>query len=385
MLVGIEASAAVAGRRAGVGHYVANLAAALQRVSGDDVQFLYFSNRYDPATAHDGVALPAQAVYARDRLPSRTLWLQTALPRSLGRVRPDVCHFPNNLAPIQGSISRPFVVTMHDMSVYRYPACQPLKTVLVHRALLPRIARRDCIILADSASAREDILEYLHLPGDRVRVVHLGVDSRYSPTPEFEDRDVLAEYRLTFPYILAVGTVEPRKNQARLIEAFAALVRQERIPHHLVLAGGPGWKDRGIRAALRQSNLGGRIHALGYVAGAHLPALYRGAEAFAFPSLYEGFGLPALEALASGTPTLVSTDPALREVTGDAALSVDPRRAEDIAGGLLTLLRDGRLAGYLRAAGPARARHFTWERCARATLALYREVEAAPWAVSTPA
>lgn len=377
MLIGIEASAAVARRRTGVGHYAANLMAALRRVSGDETEFLYFSNRYDPAAAREGALVPGP-IYEHDRLPSQMAWLQLGLPRSILRTRPDICHFPNHLLPILDLPARPSVVTVHDMSVYRFPWSQPTKAVVVHRALLPLVRRGNCMVVTGSNSARDDILDRLRLPPERVRVVYEGVDPTFSPVSRTEDVDVLAAHGITFPYVLSVGTLEPRKNQSRLIEAFAALVRQERVPHHLVLVGAEGWKDAKLRQQMRRPDMAGRIHALGYVPTAHLPALYRGADAFAFPSLYEGFGLSALEALACGTPALISTDRALREIAGDAALAADPYSVESIGAGLWQLLSDHTLARALEARGVARSRQFTWDRCGAETMGLYREMLGAP-------
>jgi alpha-1,3-rhamnosyl/mannosyltransferase len=174
---------------------------------------------------------------------------------------------------------------------------------------------------------------------------------------------------------LSVGTLEPRKNQARLIDAFSRLVQQERLPHHLAIVGAHGWKEGAIRSHARRSGVVDRIHFLGYVPAADLPGLYRAAAAFAFPSFYEGFGLPVLEALACGVPTLVSTDPALLEVAGaGTVVTADPHSTEDIAAGLWDLLTNEPLVAQLRKRGLIRAAEFSWDRSAAEACQIYREL-----------
>lgn len=380
MLVGIEASAAIAYGRTGVGNYTANLIAGLQRLARThgDLHFIYFSNRFSLDPEENVAGLTPGVIYPHDRLPTSTLWIQAGLARSIVRTRPDICHFPNYLAPLVNPSGRPYVVTMHDMSVYRCPQYQPAKTVVVHRALLPALVRGRCTIVADSESSRQDILHYLKVPEDRVRVVYAGVGSRFGPRADEQEpttEEVCRHHGLHFPYILTVGTLEPRKNHARLIDAFTWLVEQERLPHHLAIVGAHGWKERSIRERARLSSVADRIHFLGFVPGTHLAGLYRGADAFAFPSLYEGFGLPVLEALACGAPTLISTDPALIEVAGqDAALAVDPHSTQDIAGGLYRLLTDEILVARMRIRAFARAGEFSWDKCAAQLYQLYGEV-----------
>ena len=378
MRIGIEATAALEGRRTGVGNYVAQLLAGLEALDagGAGIELTLFANRDAQQGAGSPAGLPRP--YDRDRLPIRTLWMQLGLPRSIARLRPDLCHFPNHLAPVLRRIESPFVVTIHDMAVYRCPRYQPLKTTSIHRALIPAVARRASIVLTVSESARQDILEHLRLPEERVRVVYEGVHAAFHEAPSPSQVQALrARLGLHCPYILSVGTLEPRKNHLGLIEAYERLVRQQRVPHHLVLAGGRGWRNRALLARLTSSGLRDRIHLLGYVQDADLPALYHGADAFAFPSWYEGFGLPVLEAFTCGVPTLISSDPALREVAGlGNALIADPSCPEEMAGALHRLLSDGPLRAALRLRGIRRAREFSWERCARQTLEVYREAAA---------
>jgi glycosyltransferase involved in cell wall biosynthesis len=380
MLVGIEASAALVSRRTGVGNYIANMIGGLQRLSEAraDVDFVYFSNRNGSLPNGNGDATRTVSIYPNGHLPSRMLWMQLSLRRGIARTQPDLCHFPNYLAPLCMGAQSPFLVTMYDMSVYRCAQYQPMKTVAVHRAMIPILARRASLIVTISESARQDILHYLRVPEERVRVIYGGIGQQFQTQTLPDQADtaqVRGRYGLERPYILTVGTLEPRKNHARLIEAFSWLVQQERLPHHLVIAGTHGWKEHQLHERVKRSKVADRIHFLGYVPAADLPGLYRGADVFAFPSLYEGFGLPLLEAFGCGVPSLISSNPALTEVAGEgAAVVVEPHSVQDIAGGLQRLLADADLAASLRARGLARAREFSWDRCAAETFQLYQQV-----------
>lgn len=380
MHVAIDASAALAREPSGVGIYTSRLIAALRRLQRADrnLGLSFLSNCYAIPSGENTSGLVKGDVYPRDRLPTRLVWTQLGVPRSIRRERPDVCHFPNHLAPLMRTTQAPYVVTMHDMSVYRCPEYHTRKTVLVHRAIMPALVRRNCWVVTVSESARRDLVECLRVPEWRTRVVYSGVGEEFLPAAQPHDGEVLAKYGLTRPFVLTVGTLEPRKNHARLVLAFLDAITQHRLPHELVIVGSGGWAGRAPREPSLATSLtadrGARVRLLGYVPSADLPSLYRAATTFAFPSLYEGFGLPVMEALASGTPTLISRDPALVEVTGDAAgVAVDAKSVDDIADGLVRLLVDDDLRAAVRRRGLDRARLFRWDTCARRTLSIYRE------------
>lgn len=379
MLVGIDVSSAITSCRSGVGNYTLSLITQLQQQEATgEACFFYFSNRGDRVFATRAGVASAGTIYPYDRLPWRLVWMQACLPRSIARIKPDLCHFPNHLSPVVGLGATPYLLTIHDMSVYHCPQYHTQKTIAIHRAVMPGAARQARIIVTVSESARQDILHYLRVSPDRVRVVYEGVGPQFQPvTQPDEPRPDEVRWRYSLPerYILTVSTLEPRKNHLRLMDAFRWLVQQERVPHHLVIAGTHGWKDSGLRTWVEQHRLTDRIHFTGYVADADLPGLYRSAEVFAFPSLYEGFGLPVLEAMASGVPCLISTDPALGEIAGTGnALAVDPYSRQEIATGLYRLLSDPELSACLRTRGLARVAAFSWQACADETYRLYREV-----------
>jgi glycosyltransferase involved in cell wall biosynthesis len=379
MRIGFEASA-LQGCKSGVGYYAENLLSGMMSVAPQH-DYVLFSNR-DFGDAP--LPLPGERLCDRSLIPARAAWMQTALPASMRRAAPDVCHFPNYLAPLASPC--PYGVTIHDMTLYITPRFHRFKKLVLDRTLLPHVARRAAGIITVSNSASEDIVRHLRVPREKVRVVMNAVAPIFRPVTDAARLSaVLARYGLTVPYILFVGTIEPRKNIARLVQAFARLKRAG-FPHKLVLVGQPGWHYQPIYAVIERQGIARDVIVTGYVPLEDLPVLYSGAECMAFPSLYEGFGLPVLEAMACGAPVVTSTSSSLAEVAGDAALLVDPYSVEQIADALARIHNDPHVAGDLTSRGLARAARFTWENAARATLDLYETVLAPrPAQVPTPA
>ena len=279
------------------------------------------------------------------------------------------------LPPLTGGRA---LVTVHDLTFLRVPDAADPRLAAFLTAAVPRAVARADHILADSAHTRRDLSELLHVPPDKVSVVYPGVAPRFRRVDDPAAlAAVRARYGLDGPFILGLGTLEPRKNLARLIEAFARLAARG-LPHSLVLAGGRGWLYDPIFAQVERLGVKERVRFLGYVADDDLPALYSLADAFAFPSLYEGFGLPPLEALACGTPTVVSNTSSLPEVVGDAALQVDPTDVDALAEALVRLVTDAALRGRLRAVGPPQAARFSWSAAAAALKAVLHQLSHAP-------
>jgi len=292
----------------------------------------------------------------------------------------DVFHAPDFvLPPVRRART---LVTVHDLSFMRRPECTPSALRSYLNKVVPRSVRRADRVLADSQSTRRDLMELLGAPGDKIQVIYGGVEERFQPVRDQETlAQVRARYRLPEHFILGLGTLEPRKNFERLIIAYARLMgrwpgaeRSVDLPHKLVIAGRRGWLYEEIFTQVRQLGLHNDIIFAGFIADEDLPALYTLADCFAYPSLYEGFGLPPLEAMACGTPVVVSNVASLPEVVGDAGLLVDPEDVEDIARALGRVLTDEGLRRRMIERGLARAREFTWERAARLLLAEYKRV-----------
>jgi len=300
------------------------------------------------------------------RPPIRIAWEQTVLPRKLATLKPDLLHGLAYALPV--GWSGPGVVTIYDLSFLRFPdAFKPANRIYL-TATTRATARRARRILTISEHARRDIVRLLSVPEQRVDVTYPAAEERYRPLP---DRDVEAfrvARRLPDSFVFALGTLEPRKNLVGLLHAYARLPRP-RPP--LYVAGGAGWRFSPIFDTVRQLHLAEDVHWLGYVPEDELPLWYNAARLFAFPSLYEGFGLPVLEAMACGTPVITSTAASLPEVGGKAAVLVPPLDTERIAHEMERVLDDSQLRTEMRAAGRIQASRFSWRAMTDQTVNAY--------------
>lgn len=304
---------------------------------------------------------------------ARILWEQTGLPRQSRRERLDLFHSTVYAGPL---LSRcPQVVTLHDLSFYLFPHLFPPARRAYLQWITRETTRRAEAVIAVSASTARDAVEILNISPDRVRVIPNGVSPDLRPPTEAEVTSLRARYTLPEKYVLYLGTLEPRKNLPVLVQAYA-LARRLGVDHALVLAGGKGWYDEPIYTAIKEAGVGEHVRMPGYIPAEDLAALYGGADLFVYPSLYEGFGLPPLEAMACGTPVLVSNVSAVPEVVGSAGVTVNPREPEQIAAEMVALLGDEERRQMLAAAGLERAAGFSWENTARRTATLYDEVAA---------
>ncbi len=376
MRIGIDYGAAV-WQGAGIGRCARALIAALLRLDRENEYVLLYPRgrrgRPAPFLAHlsrlGHPRLRWRALPLSDH-ELAVLWYRLRLPLPLELLcgRLDLFYSPDSVLPPQLHGRR--VVTTHDLAFHVYPACAVPSLRWYQHGAIPRSVARADLVLADSESTRQDLMRFLHVPPQRVQVLHLGVEPTFRP---LSDRAYLegvrARYRLPERFLLTVGTVEPRKNLPRLLAALAGLPESERLP--LIVAGRPGWLYHESYAAVELLALAPWVRFLGYVPDDDLPALYNLAMALAYPSLYEGFGLPPLEAMACGTPVMTSAVSSLPEVVGEAAVLVEPTDTDSIREGLGRLLADAALRARLRTAGLERARAFTWERAAEKLLAAF--------------
>ena len=355
------------GDTTGVGTYTGQLLAHMLATGEHD--FALLSNRPVAAQQFGG---NGRVTVLADPFPSRLLWMQSVLPRRLGHSQLDLCHYTNSIGPLRSPCR--YVVTIHDMTLSMLPRLHPRRKQFLIRPLIPLVARGAARVITVSNQARDDIMRLLRLPAERVAVIREAAAPNFRPAPAAEQARVRAAYGLNGPYVLYVGTLEPRKNLVRLIRAWRRLHERGVIAHRLVLVGTRGWRDRPIQREIEHA--GTKIVVTGYVPGGDLPALYSAADAFVFPSLAEGFGLPVIEAMACGAPVLVSSVPALRELVADAALAVDPLDEQAIELEIERLLSDAALRAELRRRGLLRAAEFSWTEAARRTMELYRDVAA---------
>jgi glycosyltransferase involved in cell wall biosynthesis len=333
-------------QRTGDETYVSALLAELPKL-GTDLRFAAVTRR--PELVPEGVEpieLPARSQ------PLRMAW---SLPRLLRRVRPALTHFQHVIAP--GSPSRT-VVTIHDLSFERDPALMGARDRFFFRTMVPRSVRRADRVLAVSERTKRDLVEHYGLDEGKVVVTLNGVDPQFRPDGDRRDSD---------PYLLFVGALQPRKEPVVAIEALSLTSSSLR----LVLVGPDKGAERDARNAVSRFGLNGRVEFAGHVTKDELARLYRGAEALVFPSRYEGFGLPVVEAMASGTPVVATAAGAVPEVAGRAAILVDPADPVALAGGIERALSDRK---RLVQAGLEQARKYSWRETARRTLAVYQEL-----------
>ncbi len=295
-----------------------------------------------------------------------------ALGLEIARLRLDLLHSPDFIPPACGY--RCSVITVHDLNFLYYPQFLTAESRRHYNRQIGWAVHRADHILADSYATQADLITWLNVPPEKITTVHLAADPAFRPLPEEETRRAIAQYGLQPGYLLFVGTLEPRKNVPGLLHAYHSLLEQRVTTAPLVLVGRKGWLYDEIFQRVAALGLTGQVRFIHDASDADLPGLYNGAGVLVLPSYYEGFGLPALEALSCGTPVVVANRASLPEVVGEAGLLVDPDDPEALAQALARVLTDGALRARLRELGLAQATRFTWERTARETLTVYRTV-----------
>ncbi len=368
MRIGIDYTSAVR-QRAGIGRYTRGLVRALAQIDHDNAYVLFSAGRSDeedPFPAN----FQRQVVPLNDRHLS-ILWQKLRVPLPIEWItgQLDLYHSPDFvLPPVRRAQT---VLTIHDLSFMRHPECFSPPLLHYLTTAVPRSIRQADLILADSKSTRDDLIDLVAVPAERIRVVYPGLEQEFVPRDEKEIASVRRRYGIERPYILGLGTVQPRKNFARLIEAYHALRGRKDIPHKLVIGGGTGWLGASIIETIDALGLHDDVLMIGYVQDIDLPALYSGAAVFAFPSLYEGFGIPVLEAMACGTPVVAANTSSLPEVAGEAALLVPPTDTAALADALWNVIDDTEIHSTLRERGLQRCRQFDWPSSAAQLLCAY--------------
>ncbi|MDA8151231.1 MAG: glycosyltransferase [Acidithiobacillus sp.] len=373
--VAVEATT-LSGRLAGIGHYTAAL--CQQLVADGEATLAYFTARSwaQEPPRQPGLRIPRPLQW-RKRIPLGRELQFVLQGRQLARLErlwpPDLILGPSFVLP---RARAPSVLVVHDLSHLRYPEVHPpARVAFLTRHLRPAMARAGAV-LTDSRFTEAELLHYFPEVAGRTHVIYPGISGRFSVAPAAEvetalDGVLLGDDRRFF---LFLSTLEPRKNLAGLLAAYAALPTAIREAHPLVLVGQMGWQESNFAAVLTGMVERGEVRMLGYLRDELLPALYRRALALVYPSLYEGFGLPPIEAMATGCPVLVANVSSLPEVCGDAALYCDPLDVGSITAGMRRLAEDDALCARLSAAGPARAALYSWEDAATQVLGVMREV-----------
>jgi glycosyltransferase involved in cell wall biosynthesis len=361
MDIGIDASRAARRERTGTENYSLHLIRALLDLESPHRFRLYFNQR--PAAN----LFPHSPQAEWRVIPFARLWTHVRLAAEILVRAPDVLFVPAHVLPLTHP---PSVATIHDLGYCHFPEAHTRRARLYLEWGTRHNARASRLVIADSRATRDDLVRLYGVPQRKTRVAYPGIRPGLAPVHEHAAIDrVLDKYGIPRPYLLYVGTLQPRKNLLRLIEAFAALPDG----HVLVLAGKKGWLYSDILERAQRSGVGHRVIFTGYVPDDDLPALLSGAQLFVFPSLYEGFGLPVLEAMACGIPVVCSDTSSLPEVAGDAALLVPPTDVSALAAAMSRALTDAELRSTLVRRGMEQAAQFTWQRCAEKVLQALEE------------
>ncbi len=360
-------------RQAGVSRYIEHLLRCLpDALNGDDVLAL----TGEQAREGPGLdALPAMLSFHWTRWPTssvpvRIAWEQLAVPLLSRRLALDIVHGPVHVVPLSGRT--PSVVTVHDLAYLLFPECYSLAQRCYIGSVTRASVRKARRVIVVSEHTGRDVAERLGVPAEKITIVPNGVGSEFFPRSGAEIESFRAAHQLPATFILFVGTLQPRKNLLGLMRAYAALRPEDRVPLYVV--GAPGWMYADIFDEAAWLGIADSVVFPGYVSPATLPLWYSAATAFVYPSFYEGFGLPVLEAMACGTAVITSNVSSLPEVAGDAALLVKPDETEQLADAMLRVLGDEQCRAEMACRGLHRASRFSWERMARETASVYRDV-----------
>lgn len=352
-------------RRAGIHSYIYQLLAHLP-AAAPDWQFTVFVGGGDPPDSSQFTIKRSR--WNTERPTQRILWEQLAQPFQLDSF--DLIHELAFVAPV--IMPRPFVVTVYDLSFLRYPERLTRTRRLYLRLLTGYSCRRARRVIAISQSTADDLMELLHIPRTKIDLAVPGVEPRFHRLGAVEIERFRAQKGLPDRFLLFVGTIEPRKNLPVLLRAYAALPASDRAAVHLILAGGKGWLGDDLPYTIEQFGLSNTVHLPGYIPAADLPLWYNAAETFVFPSVYEGWGLPITEAMACGTPVIVSNASSLPEAAGDSGQCLPPGDVGAWTNALAVAIHDPAWRHESGERGQTRAAGFTWQDTAAQTVASYQ-------------
>jgi glycosyltransferase involved in cell wall biosynthesis len=357
--------------KTGIFRYLTNILGELQKADGENTYYLYsdqdFGLTFENERWH-------RRIRSRFRFLPGSLWLQTDAKRLAVEDGLDVFWGPAHALPLGLPAMVKKVLTVHDVVWRAYPETMSTYNRLVHRLLVDRSIRQADVLLVPSESAKADVAEYLGIKKATIRAVYNGVDRSFYPRdPAPAARHIAQKFQVSKEYICGVGTIEPRKNLVTLVEAFQILRKKHRFRGQLLIAGERGWGKSNIYRRMSQLGLTEKdVKFLGFVPEEDMPMLYSGALVFVFPSLYEGFGLPLVEAMACGAPVVASNVSSIPEVVGGAAVLVPPQSPEEFAAAILRVGADPELRAALTKQGLERAQCFRWQVAAQEVLKAFR-------------
>jgi len=359
----------------GVGHYTLELARAMALSAPED-QFEIVSPRpyvFDRNATLTADALPPNLTFVQEQTNILTRrWWRVGLPRYLAASPVDLFHGTNFEVPLWTRQRCPTVVTVHDLSRLLHPETHEARQVRRAQRRLPRMIRAAMMIITPSESVRSELCEQLRIASERVAAVPEAPRAVFQPMPPEEAAAIVRRLGIDKEFLLFVGTIEPRKGLATLLRAFEEVAGNLKSMQ-LVIAGRLGWMFDDLLQEIRDSRFAGRIKLTGYLNDEELRALYSSCRAFIYPSIYEGFGLPPLEAMACGAPVIAAGIASIVEVCGEAALFFDQRSADSLARAMIEVLDNENIGTGLITAGRRRVAEYSWKRTAQLTRAVYRE------------
>jgi glycosyltransferase involved in cell wall biosynthesis len=373
MLIGID-GIPLKDIKTGVGHYTFELAKSLALATPKDQLEIVSPFSFLPLDQSEDV---------RDVLPPNLLttqvkvnllernWWTVGLPRYIKRRSIDLFHGTNFDIPLWKVC--PTVLTVHDLSAFVYPETHEARSVRRARRRLPLMARTATQIVTHSESVRREVADYLGVSFEKVIAIPAAARSIFRPLPPGQTAEARKRLGVEDEFLLYAGTIEPRKNLIVLLNAYREVLSATELHPQLVIAGKKGWLTDEFFGRLRELGIQDRVHFTGYLSDNDLCALYSSCRIFIYPSIYEGFGLPPLEAMACGAPVIASTTPSIMEVLGNAACLVAPKASNKLANAIITLLREENERRRLTAAGLKRAQQFSWNRTAQLMLGVYHE------------
>jgi glycosyltransferase involved in cell wall biosynthesis len=361
----------VDGNLGGIGTYTHNLVQQLNEIDKSNKYYLVHGESKDIQIYKTNEEIFVKKYSFKG---SGYIWRYFSAPLKLKSMNQlDIVHDTYEIGALSFKTSFKKIITVHDLSPFLFPDMFSSRAVLLHKLLFSKTLQSVDKILTVSECSKRDLVTHFNVPEDKIKVIFNGVDTKFKPLNKDDVNEFLKKYNLNFPFILFVGTLEPRKNLPNLFKAYSQL-KKKNISHKLVIAGKKGWKYQEIFETVNKLNLKNDIIFTDYIPENDLPALYNAADVFVYPSIYEGFGLPPLEAMACGTPVVTSNISSLPEVVGNAGITVNPKDIDMLATAMYEVLTNDALIKEMTKKGLERAKLFNWKSCAVETLKVYVEV-----------